>query len=158
RRSRRDRRRRRTPRVPQGPDPGRAPRRGGAAPSRAPTVPLMADLSAPARLAPTPTAVPPRVAEQPSAMLERFGLLARPLIRLLCRFVHVRPEAVERLRQLARQGTLVYVMRYRSTLDYLLVNAVLVREGLPLARFAPGVSTLAFRPLGDMLRWLVRGR
>src|SRR5262249_48844150 len=73
-------------------------------------------------------------------------------------FVHVRPEAVERLRQLARQGTLVYVMRYRSTIDYLLVNAVLVREGLPLARFAPGVSTLAFRPLGDIVRWLVRSR
>src|SRR5207244_8328474 len=49
-------------------------------------------------------------------------------------------------------------MRYRSPLDYLLVNAVLLREGLPLARFAPGVSTVRFRPLGDMLRWTFRFR
>src|SRR5206468_1519688 len=67
-------------------------------------------------------------------------------------------EAVEHLRQLARQGTLIYVMRYRSALDYLLVNAVLLREGLPLARFAPGVSTVAFRPLGELLGWLFRRR
>src|SRR5262249_46650905 len=45
---------------------------------------------------------------------------------------------------------------YRSTLDYLLVNAVLRREGLPLARFAPGVSTVRFRPLREMARWLLR--
>src|SRR5262249_58503108 len=50
------------------------------------------------------------------------------------------------------------VMRCRSRLDYPLVNAVLRREGLPLARFAPGVSTVAFRPLGDMLAWLFRRR
>ena len=82
-------------------------------------------------------------------MLERFGLLARLLVRLIFSRVRLRPEAVEHLRQLARQGTIVYVMRYRSTLDYVLVNAVLLREGLPLARFAPGVSTVRFRPLGD---------
>src|SRR5256712_38570 len=60
--------------------------------------------------------------------------------------------------ELAPQGTLIYVMRYRSALDYLLVNAVLLREGLPLARFAPGVSTVAFRPLGELLGWLFRRR
>ncbi|TMB52829.1 MAG: hypothetical protein E6J56_14975 [Deltaproteobacteria bacterium] len=98
------------------------------------------------------------VPEQRSTMLERFGLLARLLVRLIFSRVRLRPEAVEHLRQLARQGTIVYVMRYRSTLDYVLVNAVLLREGLPLARFAPGVSTVRFRPLGDLLRWTFRFR
>src|SRR5213079_1180586 len=36
--------------------------------------------------------------------------------------------------------------------------AVLLREGLPLARFAPGVSTVRFRPLGDLLQWTFRFR
>ncbi len=110
------------------------------------------------RLVPDASAAPLPVAEQRSTMLERFGLLARVLVRVLFRHVHVRPEAIEHLRSLARQGTLIYVMRYRSTLDYLLVNAVLLREGLPLARFAPGVSTARFRPLGEILRWRLRGR
>ncbi|TMA68348.1 MAG: hypothetical protein E6J69_08110 [Deltaproteobacteria bacterium] len=105
--------------------------------------------------APQPAAAVP---EQRSTMLERFGLLARLLVRLIFSRVRLRPEAIEHLRQLARQGTIIYVMRYRSTLDYLLVNAVLLREGLPLARFAPGVSTVRFRPLGDMLRWTFRFR
>ncbi|HKA27991.1 MAG TPA: 1-acyl-sn-glycerol-3-phosphate acyltransferase [Candidatus Binatia bacterium] len=97
-----------------------------------------------------------RPAPQRSAMLERFGLLARLLIRLTFAQVRVRPELVERVRQLSTQGTVIYVMRYRSTIDYLLVNAVLLREGLPLARFAPGVSTLWWRPLREIVRWLSR--
>jgi glycerol-3-phosphate O-acyltransferase len=101
-------------------------------------------------------APPAAVPDQRSAMLERFGILARLLVRLLFQHVRVRPEAVERIRQLAEQGTLIYVMRYRSVVDYLLANAVLLREGLPLARFAPGVSTLWFRPLRDALGWLAR--
>src|SRR5262249_10933933 len=51
--------------------------------------------------------------------------------------------------------TVIYVMRYRSAIDYLLVNAVLLREDLPLARFAPGVSTVWWRPLGEILRWVL---
>src|SRR5262249_9386506 len=91
------------------------------------------------------------VPEQPSTMLERFGLFARLLARLLFRHVRVRPEAVDHLRQLARQGTIIYVMRYRSTLDYLLVNAVLLRSGLPLARLARGVPAAGHPPLGAMV-------
>ena len=94
---------------------------------------------------------PPRVPEQRSSMRERFGIVARVLIRLAFAHVRIRPELVERVRQLASQGTIIYVMRYRSAIDYLLVNAVLLREGLPLARFAPGVSTVWWRPLGEML-------
>jgi glycerol-3-phosphate O-acyltransferase len=118
----------------------------------------MAETVVPARVTPIVAPAPEPVPEQRSTMLERFGFLARLLVRFLFRHVHVRPEAVEHLRELAHQGTLVYVMRYRSRLDYLLVNAILLREGLPLARFAPGVSTVAFRPLGDMLSWIFRRR
>ncbi|HUE29897.1 MAG TPA: hypothetical protein VMR79_03430, partial [Verrucomicrobiae bacterium] len=118
----------------------------------------MAEPVGSARVAPLAPPAPRAVAAQRSTMLERFGALARLLIRFLFRHVRVRPEAVEHVRQLAHQGTLIYVMRYRSTLDYLLVNAILLREGLPLARFAPGVSTVAFRPIGELLGWLLRRR
>jgi glycerol-3-phosphate O-acyltransferase len=89
-------------------------------------------------------------------MLERFGLLARLLIRVAFGHVHVRPELVERVRQLASQGSMIYVMRYRSAIDYLLVNVVLQREGLPLARWAPGLSTAWWRPIGDTIHSLMR--
>ena len=117
----------------------------------------MAELSEPAVAAPTgPQPLP--IPEQASSMLERFGFLGRLLIHFLFRGVQLRSGAVEHLQQLARQGTIVYVMRYRSLLDYLLVNAVLLREGLPLARFAPGVSTVWFRPLREILVWFLRQR
>src|SRR5207244_3860089 len=126
---------RRGPRLPQGPCAGRAPG-GGRAPSPGlEALPLMAETVGSARLAPLAPPSPRPIAAQRSTMLERFGVLARLLVHLLFRHVRVRAEAVEHLRQLARQGTLIYVMRYRSALDYLLVNAVLLREGLPLAIF-----------------------
>src|SRR5207253_9090524 len=129
---------RRGPRLPQGPGAGRASG-GGRAPSPGlEALSLMAETVGSARLAPLAPPAPRPVAAQRSTMLERFGVVARLLVHLLFRHVRVRAEAVEHLRELAHQGTLIYVMRYRSALDYLLVNAVLLREGLPLARFAPG--------------------
>src|SRR5207244_9362485 len=149
---------RRGARLPQGPCAGRAPG-GGRAPSPGlEALPLMAETVGSARLAPLAPPSPRPVAAQRSTMLERFGVLARLLVHLPCRHVRVRPEAVEHLRQLAHQGTLIYVMRYRSTLDYLLVHSLLLREGLPLARFAPGVSTVAFRPFRELLGWVYRRR
>ena len=121
----------------------------------------MADVVADASesAAPEPrTAEPAAIPEQRSTMLERFGLFGRLGMRFVFRFVRVRSDAVTHLRTLANQGTLIYVMRYRSALDYLLVNAVLLREGLPLARFAPGVSTVWFRPWREALRWAFRRR
>src|SRR5262249_4511145 len=107
------------------------------------------------RTAVVASAESPRLVPHRSTMLERFGIFARLLIRLAFAHVRVRPELVERVRQLASQGTVIYVMGYRSAIDYLLVNAVLLREDLPLARFAPGVSTVWWRPLGEILRWVL---
>ncbi|HTD26774.1 MAG TPA: hypothetical protein VK649_07345, partial [Candidatus Elarobacter sp.] len=70
----------------------------------------MAETVGSARLAPLPPPVPERPTAQRSTMLERFGPLARLLVHLLFRHVRVRAEAVEHLRQLAQQGTLIYVM------------------------------------------------
>jgi len=98
---------------------------------------------------------PPR---ERSAMLTRFGLLGRLLMSLVFRHVQVLPESVLHVQQLAEQHTIVYVMRYRSLIDYLLVNAVFLREGLPLARFAPGVSMMLWWPLGEVVRRLRAGR
>ena len=101
---------------------------------------------------PTPPTPPAPVVDERSTMLSRFGPLARLLVAIAFRFVRMPADAGPRLRQLAEQGTLVYVMRYRSALDYLLVNAVLLREGLPLARFAPGMSTVWWRPVREWFR------
>jgi glycerol-3-phosphate O-acyltransferase len=92
------------------------------------------------------------VADERSTMLARFGPIGRILAALALRFVRMPAESVEGIRDLGRRGTIVYVMRYRSAIDYLLVNTVLLREGLPLARFAPGMSTVWWRPVRDWFR------
>jgi len=61
-------------------------------------------------------------------------------------FVRMAPSAVEHLRSLAAEGSVVYVMRQRSWVDYLLVTCVLMRERLPTPEFANGISPLWFRP------------
>ncbi len=86
-----------------------------------------------------------------SAMVRRFGLLPRWFARLAFRHIRIDPTDIERLRRLANEGTLVYVMRYRSLVDYFLVNWVLLQEGLPLPRFANGISSTWLRPLRDLV-------
>ncbi len=87
-----------------------------------------------------------------SAMLEaRTGFLGW-LGRRLFDHIEPDPEAAARLRALAEQGHIVYVMRTRSLLDYLFFNSLFLKFALPLARFANGVNMMAFRGAGEWLR------
>src|SRR4051794_22471812 len=112
-----------------------------------------------------PAATPPpdapssrrRLPAHHSAMSRRFGLLPRWFARIAFRHVRVDADDIDRLRRLAAEGTVVYVMRYTSLVDYFLMNYVLLRERLPLARFANGVSSLWLRPLGDIVAILWAG-
>lgn len=99
---------------------------------------------------------------QPSAMTERFGWLQRRVAARLTGHVHVDERELAQLGELARTSTIVYVLRNRSLLDFLLINWLLVREGLPLARFANGVPTWPLLPVREAWRgfvaWLRRPR
>jgi glycerol-3-phosphate O-acyltransferase len=92
----------------------------------------------------------------PSAMTSRFGWLQRYVAKRLADQVHVDASGIAQLKRLAERGTIVYVLRNRSLLDYCLINWLIIREGLPLASFANGVTTWWFQPLGHMLRRLVQ--
>ncbi len=105
-----------------------------------------------------PLALPARASDAPprrSAMLDE----SRGLFRFLSRRVFGKDKTLddgqaERLRILGEQGAVVYVMRTRSLLDYMLFNHLFLAAQAPLARFANGVDTTVFRGVG---RWL-RGR
>jgi glycerol-3-phosphate O-acyltransferase len=66
--------------------------------------------------------------------------------------IRIAPSAVEHVEEVARRGTVVYVMRQRSWVDYLLVTYVLRREGLPVPEFVNDVSLAWLRPLRQMVR------
>jgi glycerol-3-phosphate O-acyltransferase len=91
----------------------------------------------------------------PSAMTSRFGWVQRYVAGRLTEHVHIDASAVAEVRDLARRGTVVYVLRNRSLLDYLLINWLMLREGLPLAQFANGVSSALFGPLHEVVRRVV---
>lgn len=83
------------------------------------------------------------------------------VLRKVFAFVRIDAAAVERVRALGAAGAVVYVMRHRSWLDYLLVADVLAREGLPVPVFVNDLSPLWFRPLPEVLvnvwRWIRGG-
>lgn len=104
-----------------------------------------------------PTPAPPTRAKalpHRSVMRERFGWWAERAGRRLFGDCVMSEQVSARIRRLAERGTVVYVLRHRSFIDYFLVNYVLRREGLPLATFANGVSTLSLAPLQAFLRGL----
>jgi glycerol-3-phosphate O-acyltransferase len=85
-------------------------------------------------------------------MTQRLGWLHWLLSRFAFAYVHIDPRTADRVRELAKRGTVVYVLRHRSVADYLLVRSVLARENLPPPEFANGVSIGWFRSLGWILR------
>ena len=89
-----------------------------------------------------------------SAMVPRFNLFFRGFARRFFRHFSLGEDEVVRLRELESRGAVVYVMRYSSRLDYLLLNTLFVREGLRLSSFANGIRFTLYRPLLSILRSL----
>ncbi len=87
-----------------------------------------------------------------SAMAPRFNLFVRGFARRFFRHIALDEPTVARLRDLESQGAVVYVMRYASRLDYFLFNALFLREGLRLSRFANGIRFYYYRPIFEALR------
>ena len=92
----------------------------------------------------------------PRATLHRWGLLGWLLGKLFFSRVFFPKEAVERIREASREGTVVYVMRLRCTLNFLYFNFAFLAHGLPLARFANGLRAAFYQPLKLLLRQLWR--
>ncbi len=93
-------------------------------------------------------------AAHPSAMRRRFNWIAELIAGALFKHVVINDRAVEKIRELSSRGTVVYAMRQRSLVDYLLLNYVLRREGLPLPVFANGVTATILAPLSDIIKRL----
>ncbi len=87
-----------------------------------------------------------------SAMLPRFGLPMRFVARQFFAHIGGDEQDIAPVRQAVREGSVVYVMRTRSVLDYLFFNHFLREHDLPLAKFANGVRTLFAAPLRDQLK------
>src|SRR5262245_10363447 len=87
-----------------------------------------------------------------SAMTPRFNFFFRWFARRFFPHFGIDEKSVAKLRELERRGSVVYVMRYASRLDYFLFNALFLREGLRLSRFANGIRFHYYRPLLEWLR------
>ena len=94
-----------------------------------------------------------------SAMTPRFNLPLRWFASRFFRHFDLDDATVEHLRKLESRGSVIYVMRYASRLDYFLFNALFIREGLGLSKFANGIRFYYYRPFFPAIRlaWKCRG-
>jgi glycerol-3-phosphate O-acyltransferase len=99
------------------------------------------------------------IADPYSAMTPRFNFFFRRFARRF--FVHfdLGEGTAARLRELEARGSVVYVMRYASRLDYFLFNTLFLRDGLRLSGFGNGVHFYYYRPVLEGVRlWWRRWR
>jgi glycerol-3-phosphate O-acyltransferase len=96
----------------------------------------------------------PSVAPRP--LPPQFSWPIDALCTRLFSSIRIAPSAVDHVRDLAQRGAVVYVMRQRSVIDYLLVTYVLRREGLPVPEFVNDLSLFWLRPIGYVWRGLSR--
>ncbi|MFP6654631.1 MAG: hypothetical protein VCB25_03315, partial [Myxococcota bacterium] len=93
-----------------------------------------------------------------SAMTERFNLFFRFFAKHFFQFFSLDEAVVTRLKALEARGSVVYVMRYSSRLDYFLFNTLFLRHGLRLSSFANAIHFYYYRPLGSALSIMTRMR
>jgi glycerol-3-phosphate O-acyltransferase len=91
-------------------------------------------------------------ADSMSAMAPRFNFAFRWFAKRFFAHLGLDGATVDDLRQLEKRGSVVYVMRYASRLDYFLFNALFNRHGLRLSRFANGIHFYYYWPVLAAIR------
>jgi len=117
------------------------------------------DSAPPAESLPAPVRCENADVDALSAMTPRFNLAFRWFASRFFGHFDLDDATVEHLRKLETRGSIVYVMRYASRLDYFLFNALFIREGLGLSKFANGIRFYYYRPAWKAVRlaWKRRG-
>lgn len=85
----------------------------------------------------------------------RLGRLQDWVLSRFFNRVRVDPEILERIRGLADQGRVIYVLKHRSSLDFVFLYYRLRGQGLPLPEIAYGLSLFIFQPVLRQLRILL---
>ena len=94
---------------------------------------------------------PAELRDSLSAMTPRFNFLFRWFAKRFFGEITLDDSTIARLRALESAGSVVYVMRYASRLDYFLFNWLFLRHGLRLATFANGIRFDYYQPLWQAL-------
>ncbi|HEY2747202.1 MAG TPA: 1-acyl-sn-glycerol-3-phosphate acyltransferase, partial [Polyangia bacterium] len=92
----------------------------------------------------------------PTAMIERPGPVLRWFFGRFFREIAFPDDGAEKIRRAAERGTVVYVCKTLSYIDYLYFSYAFLKYGLPLSRFANGVKTLLMQPIGKILGGALR--
>lgn len=96
------------------------------------------------------------VEAHPTAMIERPGPVLRWFFGRFFREIAFPADGADKIRRAAERGTVVYVCKTLSYIDYLYFSYAFLKYGLPLSRFANGVKTLLMQPIGRILRGALR--
>jgi glycerol-3-phosphate O-acyltransferase len=94
----------------------------------------------------------------PSAMTEQFNFFFRFFAKRFFHHFSLDDAVVARLKVLEKRGSVVYVMRYSSRLDYFLFNTLFLRHGLRLSSFANAIHFYYYRPIGSVISTMLRLR
>jgi glycerol-3-phosphate O-acyltransferase len=97
-----------------------------------------------------------RADAHPTAMIERPGPVLRWFFGRFFREIAFPVEGAEKIRRAAERGTVVYVCKTLSYIEYLYFSYAFLKYALPLSRFANGVKTLMMQSLGKILRGALR--
>ena len=91
-------------------------------------------------------------------MVPRPGRITRFFLARLLHSVDFASRLIDSLRDAEERGSIVYVMRTRSLIDYAYFNLAFLQHGLKLVRFANGVRTWMLRGVFRAFGALARGR
>jgi glycerol-3-phosphate O-acyltransferase len=94
-----------------------------------------------------------RATRSGSAMLRQFGWFYTLLgLGRVLSTVRFEEHSVDRIRQAAAKGPVVYVLLRRSTLDHLTLNTVLNRRRLPISAWSNGATSFTWQPVAEAWR------
>ena len=90
-----------------------------------------------------------------SFLPEKIGLLAFSILRLFYSGIRTDPQQLSQIKNLQKEGLIVYVIKYRSSFDYLFAYTHFKQHRIPFPQLALGYKLLIWQPLARLFQFFL---
>ena len=87
-----------------------------------------------------------------ASLTGKFALFWRIVFSILFKHILISDADAKRILSFSKRGTIIYVIRNRSRLEYVLINYLFRKKGLPAPVFSHYIPVYSWQPLAQTLR------
>ena len=86
-------------------------------------------------------------------MHNKYGFILKKIMHFFFKPIRFKKRNSQIIKSASTNGIPIYILKQPNTLEYLLLNHLLLKNNLPLAKFVSGLNLILWQPFISALKW-----